>query len=115
MQPKNQLEFGLQSTYNDIEYEYTQNDTINILNRLNTGWTNSFYFQDKQTINDKLILSGGLRATHYSVTNKLYIEPRANFTYLLSNSFKIKGAWGKYNQFANRIVREDIQQGSRDF
>ena len=66
-------------------------------------------------VNDKLIFSGGLRATHYSVTNKLYIEPRANFTYLLSNSFKIKGAWGKYNQFANRIVREDIQQGSRDF
>lgn len=115
MQPKNQLEFGLQSTYNDIEYEYTQNDTINILNRLNTGWTNSFYFQDKQTVNDKLIFSGGLRATHYSVTNKLYIEPRANFTYLLSNTLKIKAAWGKYNQFANRIVREDIQQGSRDF
>lgn len=112
---KNQLEFGIQNTYNDIEYQFTQNDTISVLNRLNSGWTNSAYLQDRHVFGDKLILKGGLRASHYSITNKVYLEPRASMTYLLSDKIKLKGAWGKYNQFATRVVREDIQQGSRDF
>ena len=49
------------------------------------------------------------------MTNQLYFEPRASLSYLLTDKIKLKGAWGKYYQFANRIVREDIQQGSRDF
>lgn len=111
----NQLEFGFQTTFQDIVYEYTQNDTIQVLNRADEGWTSSLYIQDRLTINDKLILKGGLRASHYSVTDQLYLEPRFNFTYLLTDRIKLKGAWGKYYQFATRIVREDIQQGSRDF
>ncbi len=113
--PNNQLEFGAQLTYNDIQYEYIQNDTTQILSRDDQGWTNSLYVQDKHTFGDKLIIKGGLRTSHYSVTDKLYFEPRAAMTYLLSNRFKLKGAWGRYNQFATRVVREDIQQGSRDF
>lgn len=111
----NQLEFGLQTTYNDIEYEYTQNDTISVLNRLNTGWTNAVYLQDRLVFNEKLIVKAGLRTSHYSITNDFYLEPRASLTYLLSDHIKLKGAWGKYQQFATRVVREDIQQGSRDF
>jgi hypothetical protein len=113
--PNNQMEFGFQSTYNDIEYEYTQNDTLSILSRLDQGMTNSVYLQDRHTFNNKLIIKGGIRASHYSVTNKFYVEPRASFTYLANDKIKVKGAWGRYNQMATRIVREDIQQGSRDF
>lgn len=112
---QNELEFGLQSSYNDIQYQYRQNDSIDVLNRLDQGYTNSIYIQDRHTFNQKLILTGGLRANHYSVTGELYIEPRASLTYYISEDLKLKGAWGKYNQFATRIVREDIQQGSRDF
>ncbi|MCG8327198.1 MAG: TonB-dependent receptor [Chitinophagales bacterium] len=111
----NLLEFGLQSSYNDIAYQYQQNDTIEVLNRLDQGFTNSIYLQDRHTFSQKLILTGGIRSTHYSVNNQLYNEPRASLTYLLTNKIKLKGAWGKYYQFATRIVREDIQQGSRDF
>ena len=111
----NKLSFGVQSTYNDIAYEFTQNDTINILNRNDEGLTTSIYIQDKHTFSDKLIFTGGLRTTFYSVNNQTYLEPRAALTYLLSDKIKVKAAWGKYNQQATRIVREDIQQGSRDF
>ena len=111
----NKLEFGLQATYNDIAYEFTQNDTIDLINRKEEGLTSSFYVQDKHTVNDKLILTGGLRTTYYNVNDKFYLEPRAAVTYLLTDKIKLKGAWGKYNQQATRIVREDIQQGSRDF
>ena len=111
----NKLEFGVQTTYNDIAYEFVQNDSISVLDRKDSGLTSSVYLQDKHTFADKLILSGGLRAAYYDVNQKIYLEPRASFTYLLSDKIKLKGAWGKYNQQATRIVREDIQQGSRDF
>jgi len=111
----NQLEFGFQSTYNDIEYQFIQNDTATVLDRLNTGWTNSIYLQDRHAFANKLILQGGLRASHYTITNDLFWEPRASLTYLLSDQIKLKSAWGIFYQFATRVVREDIQQGSRDF
>ncbi|MFT6809023.1 MAG: ferric enterobactin receptor [Saprospiraceae bacterium] len=111
----NQLGFGLQYTYNDIKYDYNQNDTITLVNRDDQGLTASFYIQDRITINDKLILSAGLRTNYYGPTSKLYLEPRASATFLVNEKFKLKGAFGKYNQYATRVVREDIQQGSRDF
>ncbi len=111
----NQLEFGLQSTYNDIKYQFVQNDTSILLDRVDQGLIASLYVQDKHTFFDKLILKGGLRASYYDVSENVYYEPRASLTYLLSNKFKLKAAWGQYYQFATRIVREDIQQGSRDF
>lgn len=112
---ENQLEFGIQSTFQDIEYLFSQNDTISILDRKDKGLTTSFYLQDKHTFNNKLILSGGLRTSHYEVTGDLYFEPRASLTYLVNDRIKLKGAWGQYYQFATRIIREDVQQGSRDF
>lgn len=111
----NQLEFGLQATYNDIAYEFTQNDTSTLINRDDQGLTASIYIQDKHTFADRLILKGGLRTSYYDVTGKSYFEPRASLSYLLTDRFKLKAAWGKYYQFATRVVREDIQQGSRDF
>ena len=111
----NQLEFGLQATHNDIVYEFTQNDTTNLINRDDQGLIASFYIQDKHTLNNKWILKGGLRTSYYDVTGKTYFEPRASLSYLLSDRIKLKASWGMYNQFATRIVREDIQQGSRDF
>jgi len=111
----NQLDFGIQSTRNNIKYNFTQNDTTSIIDRVDEGRTTTFYIQDRHTFGDNLILRGGLRTSQYSLTNQLYFEPRLSLTYLLTDKIKLKGAWGRYNQFANRIVREDIQQGSRDF
>ncbi|MEO0339676.1 MAG: TonB-dependent receptor, partial [Bacteroidota bacterium] len=110
-----QLAFGIQATYNDIEYDFTQNDTISVISRADQGLITTAYLQDRYTFKNQFILSGGLRLSHYELTNQLYWEPRASFTYLITDQWKAKGAWGRYYQFANRIVREDIQQGSRDF
>lgn len=112
---QNQLDFGIQSTYNDIRYEFTQNDTTTLLDREDVGTTNAIYLQDRHIFFDKLLVKGGIRVSHYGVNNQLYYEPRASLSYSLSNKVKLKAAWGKYYQFATRIVREDIQQGSRDF
>ena len=111
----NEVDFGIQLTQNQIDYSLTQNDTISLVDRADEGLTASFYIQDKMTIADKLILNAGVRANYYSLTSKMYIEPRLSMTYLISEKLKLKAAYGEYNQFATRVVREDIQQGSRDF
>lgn len=110
-----QLSLGLQSTLNEIDYIFQQNDTLTLLNRSESAQTSSLYLQDQLTIRDQLILKGGLRANYYDLNKKTYIEPRLSATWLLSEQIKIKGAYGQYHQFANRVVREDIQLGSRDF
>ena len=74
---KNQLDFGLQTIWNEIDYVFRQNDSITVIDRQDEGITSSFYIQDKHTFANKLIFKGGLRTSHYSVTNSLYTEPRA--------------------------------------
>ena len=107
--------FGTQITYNEITYDLQFNDTLNILNRADEGTQAAFYLQDTWSVTDRLTLTGGLRATYYDVTDQFYYEPRASATLQLTDRLKLKGAWGNYYQFANRVVREDVTQGSRDF
>ncbi len=111
-----QLQYGIYSSYYDIDYSYAQSDTLNLLNKNNKGLLSGAYIQTKlKLFNDKLNLLPGIRASHYSITNKLYFEPRASFTFNISDKLSYKGAWGKFYQFTNRVTREDILSGSKDF
>jgi len=110
------IEFGAQSIVNSIDYTYSQNDTLTIIDRHTMGLTLSTYVQDKLSfLNDKLNFTGGLRTNYFSNTNKIYFEPRVNGSYQMSSKLKFKASIGTYYQFAKRVVREDIMQGSRDF
>ncbi|SOE21291.1 Outer membrane receptor for ferrienterochelin and colicins [Spirosomataceae bacterium TFI 002] len=112
----NQLEFGGMITQNNIKFNYIQNDTTTILDRDDTGMISSVYLQDRlSAFNGKLELIPGLRANHFDVTNKVYLEPRLTFNYLLTDKLKLKGGTGIYNQFIKQINREDISQGNRNF
>ncbi len=112
---KNTLEFGLQASYMDIAYYYTQNDTLNLGDNRTRGITLAGYLQDKIYIKDKLTLIYGLRTTHYNQTGKVYLEPRVSTNYQLDDHWNFKLSWGKYNQFTNRVVRENVLEGNRDF
>ncbi|HCT31172.1 MAG TPA: TonB-dependent receptor [Bacteroidales bacterium] len=113
---KQKLEFGTQSVINDIKYSYAQNDTLKIIDRKTKGLTFSTYLQDKLTLLDeKLNFTAGLRYNYFTGTKKSYIEPRFNTSYQINQKIKLKASVGKYYQFAKRVVREDIMQGSRDF
>ncbi len=111
----NTIEAGFQSSYYNIEYNYSLNDTITIQQSQQTGNVFSGYFQDKIKLFNRLTLTPGIRASYYDVTNKDYYEPRFSFNYKLTNNINLKGAWGHYYQFTNRIIRNDISSGSRDF
>lgn len=111
----NKLQFGFFATRNDIQYNYIQNDTLTILNRDDQGLLAGLYLQDQLTFSDQLILTGGVRVSRFDVDGEFYLEPRASLVYFPIEKIKVKAATGRYYQFANRIIREDISQGSRDF
>ncbi len=111
----NTIEFGMQSTYMDVNYYYTQNDTLNIIDTRAKGFTPSLYLQDKIFIKDKLTFLYGLRSTYYNLTGKFYLEPRASANFQLNDHWNFKASWGKYYQFTNRVVRENVLEGNRDF
>ncbi|NOU19761.1 MAG: TonB-dependent receptor [Bacteroidales bacterium] len=113
---KHKLEFGAQSIFNSINYSYSQNDTLKIIDRKTNGATLSGYLQDKMNfLNEKLNVTTGLRYNYFTNTSKSYIEPRIGASYQLNSRLKLKSSIGRYYQFAKRVVREDILQGSRDF
>jgi len=109
------LGFGLQSTYYINDYDFTMNDTLVIQNRYDQQMQTSVYLQDDYSPGTLLNLKPGIRATYYSGTAKTYVEPRLQINFNLSERLRIKGATGLYYQFANRIIRNDLQSGARDF
>ncbi len=109
------VEFGAQLSKNHVTYSQIQNDTINVLDRADQGLIAAGYLQDSWKPNSKFIVNPGIRVTYYNGSNKIYFEPRLSSIYRLYPNFKLKVAWGIYNQYITRVVREDISQGSRDF
>ena len=113
---KNIFEFGGFGTLYRIDYTYQQNDTLTILDKNQRAAIAGFYLQDKmQFFNNLLTLTPGLRLNYFSGTNKIYPEPRLNASYRITPKLTVNGATGLYDQFANRVVREDIMSGNRDF
>jgi hypothetical protein len=110
------LYFGFDHTLNKVDYSYIQNDTLTILNRDAQSTLSSIYLQDRMRFfNNKLELSPGIRANHYSLTGKQYFEPRLTTSFQINKRFKIKGSAGRYEQFAKKVTREDVLQGNREF
>ena len=111
-----QLQFGGFGTKFDIKYTYAQNDTTTILDKQNNSFLVGTYLQSKfKFLKDKIQFTPGFRTTYFDATGKVYYEPRASLSINITDKLSIKGATGKYYQFANRVTREDILSGSKDF
>jgi outer membrane receptor protein involved in Fe transport len=125
-----EIGLGFQLTSNTITYNFEEDETVDededaeetpqrqligVLNRKDEGTAYAFYLQDRWTLFDRLTLTPGLRSTYFDQTEKWYYEPRFSLHMDLSLRFKLKGAWGRYYQIVNRITREDLLRGNREF
>lgn len=111
-----QLQFGGFATQYDIKYSYAQSDTVTVLDKKNIALLAGGYLQSKfRFFKDKLQFLPGIRASYFETTKQWYYEPRASMSFNLTKRLTLKGATGKYYQFANRVTREDILSGSKDF
>ena len=108
--------FGVNITQNEINYTFSQNDTSMIIDRNTEGIVYSGYVQQKIYFSDsKWMILPGVRYNYYDITGKSYFEPRLSVNYKVNSKILIKAATGRYYQFAKRVIREDILEGSRDF
>ena len=98
----------------DSKYIYTLNDTIPLLDRNDSGQLSAFYLQDKWQIGGSEF-TAGLRTSHFKNLDEWYWEPRASFTIPVTYTLSVKGGWGHYYQFVNRIINENVLEGGRDF
>jgi len=111
-----QLQFGAFATLYDIKYSYAQSDTVTILDRNGKALLSGGYIQTRTKLfNDRLQIIPGLRADYFETTRKVYLEPRAAISFNLTDNLVLKGSTGKFYQFANRVTREDIMSGSKEF
>ncbi len=111
----NRLEFGFQANYFDIQYDYTQNDTNVIQKRSDIGSLVAIYLQDSWEPISGFKIKPGLRLSYFNVSDDVYYEPRLSLSYKPTSRFTLKSAWGYYYQFVQRVIREDVSTGSRDF
>ncbi len=109
------LEFGAQHVRTEVDIRFTSNDTLEVLRRNAQAEQTALYLQDQWRPLAPLDLTLGVRATNYAPTQENYFEPRLSFKWFLHKNFWLKGAWGKYHQFVNRITNENVLQGNRDF
>jgi ferric enterobactin receptor len=111
-----QLQFGVFATLYDIKYSYSQSDTVTILDRNGKAILGGGYIQTKtKFLNDRIQIIPGLRTDYFETTRKVYLEPRVAISFNLTDNLVLKGSTGKFYQFANRVTREDIMSGSKEF
>ncbi len=110
------MEAGVFATLYDIAYTYSQNDTTTVLDKNDQGLLAGAYLQNKFKFwDDKVQLTPGVRMNYYNITNEFYFEPRLSLSVKMTKKFSTVASTGKFYQFANRVTREDILSGSKDF
>lgn len=112
---KHQLEIGGLATLAEVDYKFTRDDTLTILDLQQEAQYAAAYVSDTWTPIPALSINAGLRGTYYDISEEIYWSPRFSFQYNLSEKIKVKGGYGKHYQFVNRIVNENVTEGSRDF
>ncbi len=112
---KHKLEFGVLGTMAEVDYEFVRDDTLTILDIKQKAKYGAVYLSDTWQPTPNLSINAGLRATYYDLSEEVYWAPRFSFEYKITDRIKIKGGYGKHYQFVNRIVNENVTEGSRDF
>ncbi len=86
-----------------------------VLNQSEQGRLTAFYLQDRWLLGSRFLLVPGVRLTSFNRTDTRYTEPRLAATFFINDEVKLKAATGRYYQFTNRITREEVLQGNREF
>jgi len=75
----------------------------------------SVYIEEKQSLTSSLLYQIGARATHYSLHDSIYLEPRFGLKYNINDDFSIKLNWGRYHQFLTIANSQDQNFSLVDF
>ncbi len=108
------LNFGIANTLNTIKLiSIVDEDEFPTFHQV--GNQLQLYGDFSLFITPKLETNIGLRSNYFDLTNKLYLEPKVNLKYWLTNWVSFKGSWGINNQMVSRILRLDLYTSNPDF
>ncbi|MEO9802229.1 MAG: TonB-dependent receptor [Reichenbachiella sp.] len=103
------IDGGLFSVFSQVRYQNFYDSSLEDtdLDIDESGNVKGIYGQYAYLPNSKLSLTGGFRATNYSLSSDLYFEPRLSMGYKLFPTFSLKASMGKYYQFIVNIASQD--------
>jgi ferric enterobactin receptor len=115
LSPQHKIEFGVLGSLASVDYKFTRNDTLTVLDIKQKAKYAEGYVSDNWKVNSRLSIYAGIRGTYYNLSDAVYWAPSFTFQYKATERIKLKGGISKHYQFVNRIVNENVTQGSRDF
>ncbi|NRB51145.1 MAG: TonB-dependent receptor [Saprospiraceae bacterium] len=101
-----QLQLGYQLNQDQVAFGISA-ENGSLLARSNTGLQNAAYAEYVWKMPWNLRIQGGLRLTHYDLTQDFYWSPRVDLQYDLSKNASLKTSWGINQQFTREIYHED--------
>lgn len=106
LSPRQNLQLGYQLNQDQVSFGISA-ENGSLLDRRNTGLQNAAYAEYVWETTWNLRLEGGLRLTHYDLTQNLYWSPRVNAQYQINPNAMLKTSWGINQQFTREIYHED--------
>ncbi len=100
------LQLGYQFSQDQVSFGISA-ENGSLLDRRNTGLQHAVYAEYVWKMPWNLVLEGGVRLTHYDLTQDIYWSPRVNVQYKLSKNANLKTSWGINQQFTREIYHED--------
>jgi len=109
------LDFGFQAKNYNLTYQFVRDDTITIYDSRQKSDEIGMFLQETWKIGKSIQINGGIRGIYYDLLEEYFLEPRISFEFSFLKNWKIKGGWGIFHQFVNRVINENVTTGSRDF
>ena len=109
------VEFGAKLSQSNVSYTSIRDDTTTILDRDQSGTHYAAYIQDTWQALPFLQITLGGRASYVDLSDEAFVEPRVATNIDLTEKLRLKGAYGRFHQYVNRVVNENVTEGSRDF
>ncbi len=105
---KHRMEAGWGYMYNKISFREDSFETPVTDNEEDTHRLN-FFVLDEMVMTPKITLKPGIRIDYPIHLGRIYLQPRFQLTFDLSDRWRINGAWGIYNQFISETsVIDDL-------
>jgi ferric enterobactin receptor len=118
------LEAGVEVTRNETSYGFRTGPpgagfdrtlSEEVLAQEGVGTISAVYVQDRWRLAPKLLVVPGIRISRFDRSGHTYADPRLSVSWFVNEALTLKGATGRYHQFASRVTREDVLQGNRQF
>lgn len=112
---KNNVDFGFQTKFNEFTYFKNAGEDAYYADIASSSWLYTAFLQFNTQAVKNLTVKLGERINDYSLSGKLYYEPRFSASYRIADLITLKLATGRYYQFLSKVAPTQSYGYNRDF